>query len=176
MRNPPQNSFTPFAGAPRRLAMSGIHASSQAGGRLRCAKKRLPRRWAGCYSTTRLARSLARFLVLIAAVQILGGHWAVLQTVAWVGMAIDYAQTDSLGGALDKTFSGEHPCNLCQVVTRGVNEEKKHEAGKVLVKLEAVLAPAVQLPPRHAGAWTYPFVIASVVRRDLAPPTPPPLG
>ena len=108
--------------------------------------------------------------------QLLGGHWAVLQTVAWVGMAIDYAQTESLGTALDKTFSGEHPCDLCQVVTRGVNEEKKHDAANVLVKLEAVLAPAVQLPPPRAAAWTYSFVIAPVAARDLAPTPPPPLA
>ena len=123
-----------------------------------------------------MARTFARLLVLIAAVQLLGGHWAVLQTVARVGMAIDYAQTESLGAALDKTFSGEHPCDLCQVVTRGVNEEKKHETASVLVKLGAVLAPALQLPPPLAAAWSYSFVIAPVAARDVAPPPPPPLA
>ena len=106
--------------------------------------------------------------------QLLGGHWAVLQSVAWVGMAIDYAKTESLGAALDKTFSGANPCELCQVVSRGVNEEKKRDAGKLLLKLEAVLADAVQAPPPHGTPRLYPSAKFPLPALRLAPPTPPP--
>ena len=114
--------------------------------------------------------------MLLAAAQILGGHWAVLQTVAWVGMVIENVETESLPTALQKTFSGENPCALCQVVKHGVNEEKKQSSGKTLVKLEAVLAPALQVPPPRVAEWTQALPASPLAVRSLAPPTPPPLA
>jgi hypothetical protein len=133
-------------------------------------------RRADCYIPDFVARSIARFLVLIAAVQLLGGHWAVLQTVAWVGMAIEYAQTDSISGALAKTFDGAHPCELCQVVTKGQAKEKTQDQVRLVVKLDAILAPAVALPPRPEAPARF-FVQTSLRgRHSAAPPTRPPIG
>ena len=91
-------------------------------------------------------RWLSRILVLVAAVQLLGGHWAVLQSVAWAGMVLKYAQQESISSALDKTFSGENPCSLCEVVRSGKESEEKQVSVKTLVKLEAILAPKVAAP------------------------------
>ncbi|MGB8166635.1 MAG: hypothetical protein WCF18_04035 [Chthoniobacteraceae bacterium] len=118
-------------------------------------------------------RSVSRFLVLIAAVQILGGHWAVLQTVAWTSMLIDNAKTASLTEAFAKTFDGTSPCSLCKAVTAGRSSEEKQDSTQ-LVKFEAVLAPAVQLPPREAAVHHF-FATAQFERvLAVAPPTPPP--
>ena len=119
-------------------------------------------------------QSIVRFLVLIAAVQILGGHWAVLQTVAWTGMLVDFAQRDSLAAAVTKTFDGAHPCSLCESVTEGRQQEKKQEAAIVVAKLDAVLAPALALPQPHVEMWPYAVGLISADARDFAPPTPPP--
>ena len=117
---------------------------------------------------------LARLLVLIAAVQILGGHWAVLQTVAWAKMLVDYSQQDSLSVAVAKTFDGEHPCQLCHTVKEGRQEEQKKQTPTTIAKLDAVLAQAVQIPPRSEA----PHVFLSVAQRlrevALSPLTPPP--
>ena len=43
----------------------------------------------------------------------LGGHLAILQTVAWTKMAFHFSQTCSLGSSLQKTFDGRHLCPLC---------------------------------------------------------------
>lgn len=123
-----------------------------------------------------MLRSLTRFLVLIAAVQLLGGHWAVLQSVAWVGMAIEYAQTDSIPTALAKTFDGAHPCELCHVVSDGQAKEKEHDQAKLVVKLDAVLAPAVVLPPRLVAPAKFFSQPALPCDHSIAPPTRPPIA
>src|SRR6186997_787245 len=91
-------------------------------------------------STFRLFHRIARFLVLIAAVQILGGHWAVLQSVAWAKMLVEYAQQDPLSVAIEKTFDGAHPCAICHTVSDGRKKEEKQEATIVVAKIDAVLA------------------------------------
>jgi hypothetical protein len=119
---------------------------------------------------------LSRVLVLLAAVQILGGHWVALQTAAWIGMVANYAQTDSLGAAIAKTFDGAHPCGLCAVVKQGQAEEQKQEPVKTVLKMEAVLAPIVSVPPPRHARWNFASVTPLVTSRTLAPPTPPPLA
>jgi len=57
---------------------------------------------------------------------ICGGHWALLQSVAWAGMVIQYSKDGSFTKALEKTFDGEHPCSLCHKV----QEAKKDESQK----------------------------------------------
>jgi hypothetical protein len=116
----------------------------------------------------------AKFFVLIAAVQILGGHWAVLQSVAWARMLVNYAQRDSLTVAVAKTFDGAHPCELCQTVSKGRQQEKQQDAVTSVMKVEAILASTAQLPPRaetpviYFSNTPYGRVFA------FAPPTPPP--
>ncbi len=118
----------------------------------------------------------ARILVLLAAVQILGGHWAVLQSVAWVKMVVDYSQTDTVTVALEKTFDGAHPCNLCNVVSKGRAAEQSSPLAKDVLKLkfEAILAPiAGLLPPRSVPAQF--FVVASLPSDAFfSTPVPPP--
>jgi hypothetical protein len=119
---------------------------------------------------------LSRILALLAAVQMLGGHWMALQSVAWVGMVIDYSKDAPLSVAIEKTFDGEHPCGLCQTVSKGRNEEQRNETLKQLVTFEAVLAPqAIALAP-VSRPWNYPRLVETPLSLALAPPTPPPLA
>lgn len=124
-----------------------------------------------------MSRPLAKLLAVIAAVQLLGGHWLALQSVAWMGMVISYAQEEqSFTEALEKTFNGENPCNLCHAVKEGQSEEKKQEITRTMVKVEAILAVAAQLPePAYARQCFVP-IAHSALTRTLAPPTPPPLA
>lgn len=119
---------------------------------------------------------LARFFVLIAAVQVLGGHWAVLQSVAWARMIVDYAQRESLTVAVAKTFDGAHPCSLCATVSEGRQQEKKQEATTTIAKLDAVLSSAQCVPWPQVQAWMYPALSPMCVASATTPPTPPPLA
>ncbi len=97
-----------------------------------------------------------------------------LQTVAWGTMLVDYAQSESLTVAVTKTFDGAHPCSLCHTVTEGREQEKQQEGAATIVKLDAVLAPTVQLPPRSEAPGVF-FSVAPQPREvDSSPLTPPP--
>jgi len=121
-----------------------------------------------------MARRLIQFCVATALIIAVGGHWAVLQSVAWVSMAVTYSHTDSWEVALKKTFSGEKPCKLCLAVKEGKQQEQKQSLLKVETKLDffclkllAYVHPALPitlLPPQAEAAFL----------RAEPPPTPPP--
>jgi hypothetical protein len=122
-----------------------------------------------------LPLKLAKALAFAAALQILGGHWMLLQSMAWVGMVIDFARTEPLPVAVAKTFDGGHPCDLCKSVSKGRGEEQQREELKLVVKFEAVLTCDCTLPDRTVAAMSYSEVSRSVPWRAHSPPTPPPL-
>jgi hypothetical protein len=117
---------------------------------------------------------IARAIVVFALVCAIGGHWAILQSVAWVNMVVDFSQTSTLGSAITKTFDGKHPCALCKAVQEGKASEGNQTSLKVETKLDFWLASASLLlePP-------LPFVVlpgksSTPLLRPETPPTPPP--
>ncbi len=120
---------------------------------------------------------LSRALALIALLQLLGGHWVVLQTAAWVGMTLDFSKQSSLASAISKTLDGQHPCKMCETVKQGQSKDQKIEFSKNLLKTEAVLAKTffVPVPPLSDARPLSGFCIWSI-RRDPPPTQPPLLG
>ena len=120
-------------------------------------------------------RRLIQLFVVLSLVTAIGGHWFVLQSVAWVSMTMDFAQTESLGVALSKTFDGQHPCNLCKVVRAGKQAEQKQPLLKVETKLDLLLArnPVLAVAPSRVN-WLLPDFSASASLRTHSPPVPPP--
>ncbi len=116
----------------------------------------------------------SRVVVFFAAVQILGGHWMALQSAAWIGMIASNANAETLVVAIEKTFDGEHPCGLCEVVKNGRNQEEKQPLAKAIVKLDAVLMAAMVLRPPRGSNWKYPVLAPMAIGRTPAPLTPPP--
>lgn len=103
-----------------------------------------------------------------------GAHWTLLQSVAWVGMAVSYSQNGSFKEALEKTFDGKHPCKLCQLVAAGKKSEKQQEAQTLVTKIDFVLS--------SHSVVIYPLILEELpthspglplLRRE-APPLPPP--
>ena len=68
---------------------------------------------------------LGIFFGALALLQTLGGHWALLQTSAWMGMIVQYSQQAGLKAGLAQTFDGEHPCPVCKAVEGGKKQEQK---------------------------------------------------
>jgi len=122
-------------------------------------------------------RAIGFPLMAVAMLSILGGHWAILQAVAWSQMLRDYSRDASLGVAVEKTFSGKYPCSLCK---RVAEERQREEQKTPLVKLEkksVEIAPEPVLvivqPP--AGEFRYPPVARMIPsERFDAPPRPVP--
>ncbi len=77
-------------------------------------------------------------LLILALLGATGGHWAVLQTVAWGDMLAKNLQTKSVGEAITKTFDGAHPCKLCKQISVGKASEKKSEVPFQIKKLEFI--------------------------------------
>ena len=117
---------------------------------------------------------LRNWVVVIGLVLATGGHWVALQSVAWVGMTIKYSRVDGLTTGLQKTFDGNHPCNLCKVVKEGRQAEKQQALVKIEVRLDLFLSPSectVECPV-FADEPT-PLLVHGYFRADQ-PPTPPP--
>jgi hypothetical protein len=91
-------------------------------------------------------------------------------------MLVNFAKTETVVVALEKTFDGEHPCDLCHVVQKGQNEDRQKEIAKNLLKLDAVLAISAALPGRHIVATDFSISETSGAVRMDAPPVPPPLA
>jgi hypothetical protein len=115
-----------------------------------------------------------KVLVVSALILVIGGHWALLQSVAWIGMTINNSQTLPLKQALIKTFDGKHPCTLCKFVAHGKKSEKKQESEKSEAKLDLYFVRnLIDLKP-----FAFPLVSTAVdawTARPENPPVPPPL-
>ena len=72
-----------------------------------------------------MTRRLAKALVITAMVLSLGLHWTVLQTVAWVGMIVDYSAETSFSSSISKTFDGKNQCELCRFVEAGQKQDQE---------------------------------------------------
>jgi hypothetical protein len=111
----------------------------------------------------------------VAAVLILslGLNWMSIQCIAWGYMVLKYSQNASWSNAINKTFDGQHPCQLCKIA----QESKKSERGcQIPQTKQDLLTMSVSRwlfdPPYRflayssSSSWGAP--------RILAPPKPPP--
>ncbi len=103
----------------------------------------------------------------------LGFHWSLLQSVAWVGMMVNYSCQGSVKDAMVKTFDGQHPCPLCKLVRAGKKSEKPPEAQQNVRQMDlfAENAASFDFPPVPAPVFHVPLLTAT---RTDAPPLPPP--
>jgi hypothetical protein len=127
----------------------------------------------GAYAAIVLVR-LSRLLVVVTLCLTVGLHWTVLQSVAWVTMAIKFSQTAPLAEALVKTFDGKNPCQICHLVAEGKKADRQQEAQTPTVKLELFLVscPVALYPPVSQTPAESRAVLPS--SRDHAPSLPPP--
>lgn len=83
-------------------------------------------------------KKIGHLLLIVALLGATGGHWAVLQTIAWANMLSQNLQSDSVATAISKTFDGAHPCKMCQRIAAGKQDEKKADLPLQVKKLEFV--------------------------------------
>jgi hypothetical protein len=126
-------------------------------------------------------RRIGLLCVALALFSIAGGPWAVVQSVAWVEMLRDYTQrTGSLTVAVQQTFDGQHPCELCRQIQTAKSQEHKESpvvpGAKEDAKVKAVSTHPI-LRPAEPLATELAFHPAGAIFRPgwtEAPPTPPP--
>lgn len=111
---------------------------------------------------------LVKVFALIAAVQISGGHWMALQSIAWVRMVIDYSQHSSFCEAVKSTFDAGSSYHLCVTVKKGHSEEKKNETMKHILKCEAVLAVHLAVPVPANRPCNFPGLAETPLVRAIS--------
>jgi hypothetical protein len=123
-------------------------------------------------------RRLGLLFAALALFAIAGGHWAVLQSVAWGQMLRDYSRRATLVTAVEKTFSGKYPCGMCRRIADAQKKEEKRPAiGQDAKKAEIFLTTtADDLAPPVARRGAHPaFRLVIPESRADAPPTPVPI-
>lgn len=121
-----------------------------------------------------LLRKLSRLIVILALAASVGGHWALLQSVAWTRMLIERAQTQSFAEAVRNTLDGRHPCEMCQRITEGQEKEQKPERQNAKIKSDWVCVVHVitLLPPEEE--MIFPAAEIEMPPRPEPPRLPPP--
>lgn len=108
-----------------------------------------------------------------------GAIWNVVQVVAWGKMFSDNLTYLSVGRALEKTFDGSRPCELCAIAEAGQDTAKKQlpaeaalggSAEKLLLISEIAPAFVLAAPDR---AWPGVAFDSGPSRTDPVPVTPP---
>jgi hypothetical protein len=118
---------------------------------------------------------IGKVFVTVALVIILGGHWALLQTVAWTTMLAGNLQANSFHDAVAKTFDGKYPCPLCRAIAAGKQSEKKSTFAPAQ-KLEFPLCKETIVLIAPSRFDVFPPVNSSLTSVLQKPPTPPPRG
>lgn len=137
-----------------------------------CARPPWTRRMLGSLRTTGAVTCL--LAIFLSA----GGHWVFLQSVAYTGMLLEFAQKESFCAAVQKTFDDRYACPLCPKIRDGYNQQRKAppstcgsdrlpefiaQSGDLLIFVPITLSEMIVLQPQHTNFST-------------APPTPPPRG
>jgi hypothetical protein len=123
-----------------------------------------------------------RFIFVFGALLHLGGgHWGVLQGIAWAKMLVEYSQADGLRDGIVKTFDGEHPCEMCKSISKGRESEKRGPLAPVradglalkdLLPMSEIRIQRRDLPlPSQPVVWPESGIIA---QWSGSPDEPPP--
>jgi hypothetical protein len=117
---------------------------------------------------------IGNLLLIVALLAATGGHWALLQSMAWTSMLAEHMQSESFTAAMEQTFDGRHPCPLCRAIAAAKKSEKKTEFPLAAQKIEfPPLAPGLVLfAPTAFQLLAAPDTFAD--SPTLTPPTPPP--
>ncbi len=127
-----------------------------------------------------MRRQLSLVLTLAAWLFATGSQWDLVQAFGWGRMIVTYSQSMSLRQAVEKTFSGDTLCGVCELVQHA-NSKQDADGAKApgskapeklfLVSPSGVLAYATPAP---LCVGLVPAEAALLSADRPAPPLPPP--
>lgn len=130
-----------------------------------------------------MKRGLQLLLCLVAALHLVGGHWGVMQMVAWASMVTDYSKERGLLQGVKDTFDGEHPCPMCRQIAENKEKEEQQNLPNSTLWQDNLakwfaLSPTTGLPEEMWSEGQESKRPDSGIslggRGDAAPPVPPP--
>ncbi len=123
-------------------------------------------------------RVTSTLFLVIALFSATGGQLAILQITAWTGMVIRYSEESGLARGIERTFSGEEPCQLCHVVERAQEEsEQQKPAVPARAQLESEVFEAPESLVGYPSSFDlleYPQLVGNGAQRKYEVPVPPP--
>lgn len=119
-------------------------------------------------------RKASRLIVILALLASVGGHWALLQSVAWTRMIIERTQTDSFATAVQTTLDGEHPCDMCKRITEGEQKERQPAKSPLNVKVDLLCERRLIAIVPPSEPMIFPSSPVEGTPRAERPPVPPP--
>jgi hypothetical protein len=119
-------------------------------------------------------RRISRLVVALALVASVGGHWAVVQSVAWTRMLVARAGEESFARAVQTTFDGKHPCALCKRIEDGKQKHQRPGRVPITAKIDLLVERGFVafIPPLVDSEFSSISVHAP--SRVDCPPVPPP--
>lgn len=121
-------------------------------------------------------RLIGTLFIAMALFSLSGGHWAVLQGIAWGRMIQTYGTQGSLQSAIGKTFDGKHRCSLCKKIEHAKQQEKKNNfVNETFKKKEGMLEQPFSFLTLFPNSFHFPqmrkrFYGGPVTRPLLQPP------
>jgi len=119
---------------------------------------------------------LGHCLLIIALLGATGGHWAILQTIAWADMLAKNLRTETVAVAITKTFDGQNPCPMCKEISAGKKEEKKSELPLQIKKLEFIAERPAFVFIAPSDFYLGPVFLSAFDELTQRPAVPPPRG
>lgn len=128
-----------------------------------------------------LKAALQRIVLIVTVMYLAGGHWGVLQVIAWGKMAIDYTAEKGLAQGLEETFDAEHGCQMCKRIWEEHEKEKQNQSGVTQIEQWIKIFPIsdwhVVIPVRAftevpKAQFAGPYALKS--QWSSAPEAPPP--
>jgi hypothetical protein len=103
-----------------------------------------------------------------------GGHLALIQSAAWVRMAMRYSRHDSLQSSLQKTFDGRHPCAMCIKVKKAASSDQSLGAAQTNSSLDVILPFGLSRISKCEASWAVgsPSLFSMNYHSEIDPPPP----
>jgi hypothetical protein len=119
-----------------------------------------------------------RLLIALAICAALGGHWFLLQSVAWTGMLITYSRDAGIVEAVGKTFDGGHPCGLCLAIEKGREQERERSPTAAAPGMDLKFLKPETTPELFRAFSPHRWPITAFAARSVLrqPAVPPPRG
>lgn len=127
-----------------------------------------------------MRRQFSLVLTLAAWLLATGSHWDLVQTFAWGRMITTYSHSMPLLRAVEKTFSGDALCGVCEVVQGAKQQQDANGARvpgtKAPEKIFLVSTPGVLVyaSPAPLCVGLVPAGSTLLSSERAAPPLPPP--
>lgn len=115
-----------------------------------------------------------RVATILALCLSIGLHWAALQSFAWTTMLIEYAKDRPLRQAIEQTFDGKHPCQICKGISLAQHVPKRQSVQVTVNKLDLICATRSFRFVRHFEYLEYTGQATVISLREESPPVPPP--